>query len=79
MRPSGYSVGGMPGSPWENGYAESFNGKLTEELMNGEIFYLLKEAKIQIERWRVDYSAFRPHGGLGYRPPAPEAFQVAPP
>jgi putative transposase len=62
-----------PGSPWENGYVESFNGKLRDELLNGEIFYTLKEAKVLIERWRVHYNTQRPHSALGYRPPAPEA------
>ena len=63
-----------PGSPWENGYCESFNGKLRDELLNGEIFYTLKEAKIVIEAWRRHYNAIRPHSSLGYRPPAPEAI-----
>lgn len=62
-----------PGSPWENGYNESFNGKLRDELLNGEIFYTLQEAQILIERWRIEYNTFRPHSSLGYRPPAPEA------
>ena len=62
-----------PGSPWENGYNESFNGKLRDELLNMEIFYTLKEAKVLIERWRRDYNTVRPHSSLGYRPPAPEA------
>lgn len=66
-----------PGSPWENGYVESFNGKLRDELLNGEIFYTLREAKVLIEAWRVHYNTVRPHSALGYRPPAPEAF--APP
>jgi putative transposase len=61
-----------PGSPWENGYCESFNGKLRDECLNGEIFYSLKEAQIVIERWRVEYNTKRPHSALGYRPPAPE-------
>lgn len=61
-----------PGSPWENGYVESFNGKLRDELLNGEIFYTLREAKIMIERWRDEYNRVRPHSSLGYRPPAPE-------
>ena len=61
-----------PGSPWENGYNESFNGKLRDELLNGEIFYSLKEAQVLIERWRRHYNAIRPHSALGYRPPAPE-------
>lgn len=59
-----------PGSPWENGYVESFNGKLRDELLNGEIFYTLKEAKVLIERWREHYNRVRPHSSLGYRPPA---------
>ena len=62
-----------PGSPWENGYVESFNGKLRDELLNGEIFYTVKEAQILIERWRRYYNTIRPHSALGYRPPAPEA------
>ena len=61
-----------PGSPWENGYNESFNGKLRDELLNGEIFYTLKEAQVLIERWRRHYNTIRPHSSLGYRPPAPE-------
>ena len=63
-----------PGSPWENGYCESFNGKLRDELLNGEIFYTLKEAQIVIENWRRHYNTVRPHSSLGYRPPAPEAI-----
>src|SRR5277367_4363226 len=62
-----------PGSPWENGYCESFNGKLRDECLNGEIFYSLKEAQIVIEKWRVEYHTKRPHSALGYRPPAPAA------
>ena len=62
-----------PGSPWENGYNESFNGKLRDELLNGEIFYTLKEAEVLIEEWRRIYNQIRPHSSLGYRPPAPEA------
>lgn len=64
-----------PGSPWENGYIESFNGKLRYELLNGEIFMTLKEAQIVIERWRQEYNQIRPHASLGYRPPAPESFE----
>jgi putative transposase len=64
-----------PGSPWENGYNESFNGKLRDELLNGEIFYTLKEAQVIIESWRREYNTIRPHSSLGYRPPAPEAIQ----
>lgn len=63
-----------PGSPWENGYIESFNGKLGDELLKGEIFDTLKEAKYLIERWRREYNTFRPHSSLGYQPPAPEAW-----
>ena len=62
-----------PGSPWENGYCESFNGSLRDELLNGEIFYSLAEAQILIEAWRRHYNTVRPHSSLGYRPPAPEA------
>jgi len=62
-----------PGSPWENGYIESFNGKLRDELLDREIFDTLLEAKVLIERWRVEYNTIRPHSSLGYRPPAPEA------
>jgi putative transposase len=61
-----------PGSPWENGYNESFNGKLRDELLNCEIFYTLKEAQILIEQWRQHYNTVRPHSSLGYKPPAPE-------
>jgi putative transposase len=67
-----------PGSPWENGYVESFNARLRDELLNGEIFYTLKEAQIVIESWRRHYNAVRPHASLGYRPPAPEVFVPAP-
>ncbi len=66
-----------PGSPWENGYCESFNGKLRDELLAREIFYTLKEAKVLIERWRLEYNTIRPHSSLGYRPPAPEAIVIA--
>ena len=62
------------GSPWENGYCESFNGKLRDECLNGEIFYSLKEAQVVIEQWRIEYNTKRPHSALGYRPPAPEAY-----
>jgi len=61
-----------PGSPWENGYVESFNGKLRDELLNGELFYTLYEAQVVIERWRRQYNTRRLHSALGYRPPAPE-------
>jgi len=64
-----------PGSPWENGYVESFNGKLRDELLKRESFDTLLEAKVIIERWRQAYNTVRPHSALGYRPPAPEARQ----
>lgn len=64
-----------PGSPWENGYNESFNGKLRDELLNGEIFYNLKEAKVLIENWRKEYNTVRPHSSLGYKPPATGTVQ----
>ena len=63
-----------PGSPWQNGFCESFNSKLRDELLNGEIFYTLEEAKVIIEKWRRHYNTVRPHSSLGYRPPAPGAF-----
>ena len=63
-----------PGSPWENGYNESFNGKLRDELLNGEIFYSMTEAKVLIEQWRRHYNTIRPHSSLGYRPPAPQTI-----
>ena len=66
-----------PGSPWENGYVESFNGKLRDELLDREIFDTLLEAKVLIERWRREYNHVRPHSSLGYRPPAPEAVEPA--
>ena len=65
-----------PGSPWENGYVESFIGKLRDELLNGEIFDTLLEARVVIESWRREYNQCRPHSSLGYRSPAPEAFKV---
>jgi putative transposase len=61
-----------PGSPWENGYCESFNSKFRDELLDGEVFYSLAEAKVVIESWRQHYNSNRPHSALGYRPPAPE-------
>ncbi len=67
-----------PGSPWENGYCESFNARFRDELLNGEIFYSLKEAQIIIEQWRRFYNTKRPHSALGYRPPAPETFITLP-
>jgi transposase InsO family protein len=63
-----------PGSPWENGFVESFNARLRDELLNGEIFYSIAEARIVIESWRRHYNSERPHASLGYRPPAPEVF-----
>ena len=66
----------LPGSPWENGYCESFNGKLRNELLDGEIFYTLREAQVIIEQWRWHYNRIRPHSALGYRPPAPETTVV---
>jgi len=68
-----------PGSPWENGYVESFNGKIRDELLNREIFYTLKEAQVLIERWRKEYNTIRPHSSLGYRPPAPQARLLSTP
>ena len=63
-----------PGSPWENGYCESSNGRMRDELLNGEIFDSLREVQIIIERWRNHYNTKRPHSALGYRPPAPDAI-----
>ena len=68
-----------PGSPWENGYCESFNGKLRDECLTGEIFYSLLEAQIVIEQWKAQYNTLRPHSALGYRPPAPAAGNPYPP
>ncbi len=62
-----------PGIPWENGYIESFNGKLRDELLNREVFTTLTETKVLIEQWRREYNQVRTHSSLGYRPPAPEA------
>lgn len=67
-----------PGSPLENGYCESFNGKLRDELLAREIFYTLKEAQILIERWRRHYNTVPAHSALGYRPPAPETILPSP-
>jgi len=67
-----------PGSPWENGYNESFNAKLRDEVLNQEVFYTLQEAQVIIERWRQEYNTFRPHSSLGYRPPAPETVMSPP-
>jgi transposase InsO family protein len=66
-----------PGSPWENGFIQSFNARLRDELLNGEIFYSLNEARIVIESWRRHYNTLRPHRSLGYKPPAPEVFVPA--
>ena len=66
-----------PGSPWKNDYCESFNGKMREQLLNGELFYTLKEAQIIIERWRIHYNTVRPHSSLGGQPPVPETRQLA--
>jgi len=67
-----------PGSPWGNGYIESFNGKLRDELLKREVFTRLLEAKVLIEGWRKEYNQFRPHSSLRFRPPAPEAILSAP-
>jgi len=67
-----------PGSPWENGYIESFNGKMRDELLAREIFYSLKEAQIMIEMWRKEYNTIRPHSSLGYQPPAPATILIQP-
>ena len=64
-----------PGSPWENGYCESFNGKMRYGLLDGELFYTLKEAQVIIEDWRRHYNTKRPHSSLGGRPPVPETLQ----
>ena len=64
----------MPGSPWENGFIKSFNARLRDDLLDGEIFYSLAEARIIVESWRRHYNTVRPHQSLGYKPPAPEAF-----
>jgi putative transposase len=66
-----------PGSPWENGYVESFNARFRDELLDGEIFYSLREAQVIIESWRRHYNTVRPHGSIGYKPPAPEVFVPA--
>ena len=68
-----------PGSPWENGYVESFNGKLRDELLNAEVFHTLAEARVLIEQWRRHYNTRRPHSSLDYRPPAPEVLLPMPP
>ena len=66
-----------PGSPWENGYCESFNSKLRDEFLNGELFYSMKEIRVLAERWRVHYNTVRPHSSLGYRPPRRPGSQQA--
>ena len=66
-----------PGSPWENGYVESFNARLRDELLEGEIFYSLREAEVVIESWRRHYNGVRPRASLGFRPPAPEVVLPA--
>jgi putative transposase len=68
-----------PGSPWENGYCESFNGRLRDELLNGGLCYSIREVRVVIERWRKDYNTVRPHSSLGYRQPAPAAINPQPP
>ena len=65
----------QPGSPWENGYIESLNGRMRDEFLNGEIFFTLTEAQVLIERWQYYYNTIRLHSSLGYKPPAPETFQ----
>jgi len=67
-----------PGSPWENGYVESFLGKLRDELLNREVFSTLLEAKVLVEQWRKDYNHNRPHSSLGYSPPVPETILPSP-
>jgi len=68
-----------PGSPWENGYVESFNGKFRDEVLNRELFYSVKEAKVIVESWRLEYNNHRPHSGLGYMTPAAFAANCNPP
>jgi putative transposase len=63
-----------PGSPWENGYIESFNGKMRDELLDRELFTTLEEAKALINQWSREYNQIRPHSARNYRPPAPEAI-----
>jgi transposase InsO family protein len=63
-----------PATPWENGYIESFNGKLRDELLKREIFYTLQEAQVLVERWRLQYNHRPPHSSLANRPPAPEKY-----
>ena len=66
-----------PGSPWENGYVESFNARLRDEFLDGEIFYTLKEVQVLTERWRWQYNHVRPHQALGYRPPGARGARLA--
>jgi transposase InsO family protein len=66
-----------PGSPWENGYIESFNGKMRYQFLDGELFYTLREAQVMMEKWRNHYNTKRPHSSLGGRPPVPETIQLA--
>jgi putative transposase len=66
------------GSPWENGYIDSFNGKMRDELLNREIFYSLEEVQVLIRAWRREYNQVRPHSAVCYRPPASEAIQMPP-
>ena len=66
-----------PGSPWENGFIESFNARLRDELLDDEVFYTLREAEVVIESWRRHYNTVRPHASIGYRAPAPEVFVPA--
>ena len=68
-----------PGSPWENGYVESFNGKLRDELLDRELFYTLKEVQVLREQYKQTYNRIRPHSSLGYRPPTPQAVMPAEP
>ena len=76
IRPIIVTMPTEPGSPWENGYMESFNGKLRDELLNRDIFTTLEEAKVLIEQWRREYNQVRPHSALRYRPPTPEAMLI---
>ena len=73
-RVGGQTVFITPGSPWENGYIESFNGRLRDELLDRELFDTFWEVKVVVERWRQTYNGIRPHSALGYRPPAPETI-----
>lgn len=65
-----------PGSPWENGFNERFNGILRDELLNGEVFYSLKEAQVMVENYMWEYNNIRPHSSLNYQPPAPEILTL---